>query len=391
MGQSDIHRSPESSPPATNMWLVGTLLLLTGALIYQALSPLLSLRTVSTYVPRAITPRGELGADEESTIEVFRQTSPSVVYISTKGFRPNIFGGGTEEQLSSGTGFVWESSGYIVTNLHVVRDALRRGRNATLDVRFSSDQVLDAEVVGGVFEHDIAVLKVVGQNLNLQPILLGTSADLLVGQRVLAIGNPFGFDQTLSTGVIGGLNRTVGTQQENEYLTGLIQTDAAINPGNSGGPLLDSAGRLIGVNTAIVSPTGSYAGLGFAVPVDAVVDSVTRVLDEASGKQQPELLGATVLERETALAMGIRESVLNQGLIVASVISGSAAADAGLLPGDLITEIDGLGLQDVGQLRDAVQTHKPGDVVQLTIIRRDVDRFVSLKLSVQLRARKAFL
>ncbi|MCA9048760.1 MAG: trypsin-like peptidase domain-containing protein, partial [Planctomycetaceae bacterium] len=328
-------------PHSANLWLVGILLLLSGALTWQILSTAFRPTPAGNYVPRAVTPRGELGADESATIEIFRQTSPSVVFIQTKGFRPTYFGGGIEEELSSGTGFVWDERGYIVTNLHVVREALSRGANATLEVKFPGDIVTDAEVVGGVFENDIAVLKVAADAVPLQPILLGTSADLEVGQKVLAIGNPFGFDQTLSTGVIGGLNRTVGTGQQGEALSGLIQTDAAINPGNSGGPLLDSAGRLIGVNTAIVSPTGAYSGLGFAVPVDAVLDSVPRVVEEASGKQRPELLGASVLNRESALQLGIPQEIIDRGLIVGRVLHNSAAFDAGLMPGDQITAVDG--------------------------------------------------
>jgi S1-C subfamily serine protease len=308
------------------------------------------------------------------------------VFIKTKGFQRNYLGGSTEREISSGSGIVWDESGYIVTNFHVVLDSLRAGKYATLEVQFPDDVVVEAEVIGGVFEHDLAVLKVSPAGLELHPLLVGTSNDLEVGQNALAIGNPFGFSQTLSTGVIGGLNRTVRSAEPGQYLTGLIQTDAAINPGNSGGPLLDSSGRLIGVNTAIISPTGSYAGLGFAVPVDTVVASVNRVLDEASGKQTPDVLGASVLSRESALELGIPEKLVDRGLIVRMVLPNSAAADAGLEAGDQITRIDGVRLADVSELRDAIKSHKPGDVVELTIIRGERD----VKLSVPLRARKLF-
>ncbi|MCA9083416.1 MAG: trypsin-like peptidase domain-containing protein [Planctomycetaceae bacterium] len=381
--------SPNTAPPpSTNTLLVAVLLLLAGALVYQTVAPWLTRSVQPAYEPRPITPRGELGADEQSTVEVFRQASPAVVFIQTKGWQPFLLGGGREEPISSGTGFVWDQSGYIITNMHVIQDALSGGHHASLEVRFTTGEVVDAEIIGGVAENDIAVLKVDAADAALQPIMLGTSGDLEVGQKVLAIGNPFGFDQTLSTGVIGGLNRTVGTPDSGEFLTGLIQTDAAINPGNSGGPLLDSAGRLIGVNTAIISPTGSYAGLGFAVPVDSVVESVSRVLSEASGKRRPALLGVQIIDRDTALAMGISPEIVDAGLFVVRVQGNSAAAEAGLRPWDQIIAIDGEPLKDVAQLRVSVESREPGDVVKLTIIRRTGRRVVEGEVSVELRAEK---
>ncbi len=387
MSDPEYHRRPSSAEPvSTNLLLVGALVVLTSLLAYQTISSGTSGGAARNSEPRIVTPRGELGADEAATTDVFRRASQSVVFIKTKGFQRNYLGGSTEREISSGSGIVWDESGYIVTNFHVVLDSLRAGKYATLEVQFPDDVVVEAEVIGGVFEHDLAVLKVSPAGLELHPILVGTSNDLEVGQNALAIGNPFGFSQTLSTGVIGGLNRTVRSAEPGQYLTGLIQTDAAINPGNSGGPLLDSSGRLIGVNTAIISPTGSYAGLGFAVPVDTVVASVNRVLDEASGKQTPDVLGASVLSRESALELGIPEKLVDRGLIVRMVLPNSAAADAGLEAGDQITRIDGVRLADVSELRDAIKSHKPGDVVELTIIRGERD----VKLSVPLRARKLF-
>ncbi|MEO2013813.1 MAG: trypsin-like peptidase domain-containing protein [Fuerstiella sp.] len=387
MSDPEYHRRPSSAEPvSTNLLLVGALVVLTSLLAYQTISSGTSGGAARNSEPRIVTPRGELGADEAATTDVFRRASQSVVFIKTKGFQRNYLGGSTEREISSGSGIVWDESGYIVTNFHVVLDSLRAGKYATLEVQFPDDVVVEAEVIGGVFEHDLAVLKVSPAGLELHPILVGTSNDLEVGQNALAIGNPFGFSQTLSTGVIGGLNRTVRSAEPGQYLTGLIQTDAAINPGNSGGPLLDSSGRLIGVNTAIISPTGSYAGLGFAVPVDTVVASVNRVFDEASGKQTPDVLGASVLSRESALELGIPEKLVDRGLIVRMVLPNSAAADAGLEAGDQITRIDGVRLADVSELRDAIKSHKPGDVVELTIIRGERD----VKLSVPLRARKLF-
>lgn len=387
MSDPEYHsRPPSAAPVSTNLLLVGALVVLTLLLVYQTVTSGTSGKAPNYYEPRQVTPRGELGAGEAAMTDVFRRASQSVVFVKTKGFQPNYFGGGAERELSSGSGIVWDESGYIVTNFHVVRDSLQAGKYATLEVQFPDDVVVEAEVIGGVFEHDLAVLKISPADLELHPILVGTSNDLEVGQDALAIGNPFGFSQTLSTGVIGGLNRTVSRAEPGQYLTGLIQTDAAINPGNSGGPLLDSIGRLIGVNTAIISPTGSYAGLGFAVPVDTVVASVNRVLDEASGKQTPDKLGAFVVSREVALEHGYPEDWVDRGLVVGIVIPNSAAEDAGLQSWDQITTLDGVRLGKVSELRDALQSRAPGDVAELTIFRG----LHKVTLSVTLRPRKLF-
>ncbi|MDG2129232.1 MAG: trypsin-like peptidase domain-containing protein [Fuerstiella sp.] len=391
MRDPEDHSRPQSTEPvSTNLLLVGALVVLSTLLVYQAVTSRTAAVPSGNYKPRTVTPRGELGADEGADIDVFRRASRSVVSVKTKGVQRNFYGGGTEREIASGSGIVWDASGYIVTNFHVVQRSLQAGTNTTLEVQFPDDIVVEAEVVGGVFEHDLAVLKVVPSDVELHPILVGTSSDLEVGQKALAIGNPFGLSQTLSTGVIGGLNRTVNSADSGQYLTGLIQTDAAINPGNSGGPLLDSSGRLIGVNTAIISPTGSYAGIGFSVPVDTVVVSVNRVLDEASGKQTPDKLGASVFSREGMLAQGYASELLDRGRIVSGVIPNSAAADAGLQRGDLITDINGGRLTSVSQLHDAVQSHEPGDVIELAILRPNRTGVVSITLSVTLRAPKVF-
>ena len=376
---SSHDRLPRFSLRSVNVWLVVMLVALTAVLVSQMFSQ--GPNTPTNVEPRTVAPRGDLAPHEQSTIEVFKQTSPSVVFIRTKGYQVDLLHGAVEQkELSSGTGFVWDKQGHVVTNIHVVINALQQGNNASLEVKLSDDRVLDAKVIGGVFEHDIAVLRVLDDSQSYRPIALGESDGLQVGQTVLAIGNPFGFDQTLSTGVIGGLNRTVATNRSNELLSGLIQTDAAINPGNSGGPLLDSAGRLIGVNTAIVSPTGAYSGLGFAVPVDSVVESVTRVLQQASGEHPPELLGAAVLNREAAIQNGIPENIADRGLIVSQVIQNSAAYDAGLRPLDQIAAVDGKKVSDGPELRSIIESHAPGDVIELTIIRRNQTGTIKVEL-----------
>ncbi len=381
---ADYPPDPKPARPAsssTNSLLVGALMLLTAALVYQTWSNGRAPAPVVTdYVPRDVTPRGMLGADEQATISVFREASPSVVFIRTKGYQRALFGRVIEKELSSGTGFVWDSQGHIVTNLHVVEQTLHHP-GAELQVQFADQSVFDAEVVGGVREFDVAVLRVTAPEHQLRPIALGTSDDLEVGQLVLAIGSPFGFDQTLSTGVIGGLDRSVASESNNEegFLNGLIQTDAAINPGNSGGPLLDSSGRMIGVNTAIVSPTGAYSGLGFAVPINSVIASVDRVLSASTGKSKA-WLGLSVLSPAQAAELGVPEAIIKQGLFIKQIERGGPAAATDLQPtrqsgfriflGDQIAAIDGQPVTSPTELEDVLKKHSPGDQIRVEIFRR---------------------
>jgi S1-C subfamily serine protease len=225
--------------------------------------------------PREITARGELAGDERSTIEIFEKRSPSVVYITTS---QRVINRWTRNVLSvpkgTGSGFFWDDFGHIVTNHHVIEGA------SEAIVNLNDGRSYSAVLVGDSPAHDLAVLKINVPIDRPAPIPLGTSDDLKVGQKVLAIGNPFGLDYTLTSGIVSALDRSLETNGVS--IDHLIQTDAAINPGNSGGPLLDSAGRLIGINTAIYSPSGAYAGIGFAVPVN----TVNRVVPEliARGK-----------------------------------------------------------------------------------------------------------
>ena len=266
--EQDSLSPSERHVPAANGWLVIVLIGLVAVLLFKTGAS--TWRNRHDYTQRTVTPRGDLAADESARVELFEKVSPSVVYVRMKSKRMQQANDDSvaEQVIGSGTGFVWDENGHIVTNLHVVRDALLR-QGAEMEVQLgdsehsTSSQVFTAEFVGAVSKHDIAVLKIAAEPSLLIPITIGSSDDLKVGQTVLAIGNPFGFERTLSTGVIGGLNRSVGSEDGN-ILAGMIQTDAAINPGNSGGPLLDSAGRLIGITTAIVSTSGASAGLGRA-------------------------------------------------------------------------------------------------------------------------------
>ena len=394
---SDHERRPylpsDKHVPAANGWLVTVLIGLVAVLLFKTVTDTWQNR--HDYTQRTVTPRGELAADEATRVELFEKVSPSVVYVrlKAKGAETPNNGGIPEQEIGSGTGFVWDENGHIITNLHVVRDALLR-QGAEMEVQLgessgsTAPQVFTAEFVGAVFKHDIAVLKIAAEPSLLVPITLGSSEDLKVGQTVLAIGNPFGFARTLSTGVIGGLNRSVGSDDGN-ILAGMIQTDAAINPGNSGGPLLDSAGRLIGVTTAIVSTSGASAGLGFAVPVNDVHKSVELVMHEAINNQTPSM-GIAILDSETARDNGIPEQLLVGGLVVLYVYPNTPAEAVGLqgcskqgrqfFLGDQITAINGEKIRTFDDLTRLMETFKAGQAIQLNVVRGNRQTTVELIL-----------
>lgn len=327
------------------------------------------LRLLLTAEPRAVAARGELAADEQTTIEIFRATSPSVVYITTT--RPvldlttrNL----REVPRGTGSGLIWDEVGHVVTNYHVVEGM----RSAY--VRLADDRSYEAAIVGVSPAHDLAVLRIQVPIRRPAPVTLGASKDLQVGQKVFAIGNPFGFDHTLTTGVISALDRTLRTE-EGIAIQHLIQTDAAINPGNSGGPLIDSAGRLIGINTAIYSPSGAFAGIGFAVPVDTVNRVVPQLI--AAGRYVRPTLGIRAND-EISAAVGTELGV--EGVLVLAIDPGSAAERAGLrasrlsgdrqlVPGDFIQALDGVPIRSMGELADALERHRPGDQVEISLHR----------------------
>jgi S1-C subfamily serine protease len=330
--------------------------------------------------PRAIMPRGELTADERSTIELFEKAKNSVAYISTleKVLDPwsrNIF----SVPRGTGSGFIWDEKGHVVTNYHVIQQA------AEAQVRLADGRDFKAKLVGASPAHDLAVLKI-GVDLKAPPpVPIGTSHDLSVGQKVLAIGNPFGLDLTLTTGIVSALDRSL-TEENGVFIEHLIQTDAAINPGNSGGPLLDSSGRLIGINTAIYSTSGSSSGIGFAVPVDTINRVVPQLI--AQGKYIRPVLGIQVdegLNKAAARQFGI------DGVLVLKVNPGSPADAAGLkgatinpdgsfVPGDIIKAVDGKPVDGVGKLFGILDEHQVGDSVTLRLLRKGESVDVPLKL-----------
>ncbi|HJV60975.1 MAG TPA: trypsin-like peptidase domain-containing protein, partial [Albitalea sp.] len=235
--------------------------------------------------PRSAAVRGPLSGEELNNISVFKSASPSVVNITALGLERELFSMNVQQvPRGTGTGFVWDDRGHIVTNFHVIQEA------SAARVTLSDQSSYKAQLVGVFPDRDIAVLKIDAPRDKLPPIAIGTSRDLQVGQRVYAIGNPFGLDQTLTTGIVSALNREIESVTR-RTIRGAIQTDAAINPGNSGGPLLDSAGRLIGVNTAIFSPSGASAGIGFAIPVDEVNRIVPRIIRD--GRMVRPAIGIT--------------------------------------------------------------------------------------------------
>jgi S1-C subfamily serine protease len=319
--------------------------------------------------PRVVEARGDLAADEQATIAIFERVSPSVVYITTSGQVLDLLTRNVMEvPRGTGTGFIWDDRGHLITNYHVIEDA------QAAYVRLANQRSYEASLVGVSPEHDIAVLRI-GNRGGAAPVPIGTSADLRVGQKVLAIGNPFGLDYTLTTGVISALNRTINSE-EGRAIENLIQTDAAINPGNSGGPLIDSAGRVIGVNTAILSATGHSAGIGFAVPVDTINRVVPRLI--AYGRYVRPTLG---ILSDDDLSARLLEGTGVRGVLVLQVQPGSAAARAGLegavmtadgdwVGGDVILAVDGVAVDSVSGLLDVLDRHAVGDVVRLRVYRR---------------------
>lgn len=266
-------RYPPLYPWASYLWPLLLLLAVGGVLVWRFAPQLSSRWAESNAVPRPVAQRGELFDDEKRTIDIFKRSSPSAVHITTTG-RPSSRNPG-QIPRGTGSGFVWDREGRIVTNYHVIQGA------ASAQVTLADGSDWKAQLVGSFPDRDLAVLVIDAPRDRLHPIPIGTSHDLLVGQKVFAIGNPFGLDQTLTTGTISALNREIESPS-GQTIGGVIQTDAAINPGNSGGPLLDSAGRLVGVNTAIQSPSGASAGIGFAIPVDEVNRVVPQLI---SGKK----------------------------------------------------------------------------------------------------------
>jgi S1-C subfamily serine protease len=360
-------------------WLTGAVILI---LIFIQFLPWLesSLARMGAE-PRAVVPRGELAADERNSIEVFQVASPSVVYITTQ---QRVMDFWTRDVFSvprgTGSGLIWDDRGHVVTNNHVIQGA------SQATIRLNDGRSFSATLVGRSPRHDLAVMRINVAVSRPPALALGTSEDLLVGQKVFAIGNPFGLDYTLTTGVISALDRTITAGPEGQSIGGLIQTDAAINPGNSGGPLLDSSARLVGINTAIYSPSGAYAGIGFAVPVDVVNEVVPQLISK--GRYIRPTMGIQV---DPAINQALMERLQMDGVMILRVEPNSPAAQAGLraatarpdgtlIPGDVIVAIDDEEMKTVQELISKLETYNVGDVVELTVWRDGETRQVEVEL-----------
>jgi len=325
-----------------------------------------------TAAPRSVSPRGALTSEEQAVISLFEQSSASVAYITTEMVQRGVFGG-AEVSQGAGSGFVWDATGHVVTNFHVVKGARR------VFVQLDAGKPIEAEVVGGAPEYDLAVLRLASVPRSLRPVPLGTSRDLRIGQTVYAIGNPFGLQRTLTKGLVSALDRELPTANFRE-VAGVIQTDAAINPGNSGGPLLDSAGRLIGVNSAIRSTSGSSSGIGFAIPVDLV----NRVVPSLINRGQAPLpgIGVTPISPDQVARAGI------SGVVLGAVGRGTPAASAGLQPynpqtgdlGDIIVAVNGRAVPTLSGFVSELERAGIGATVELTVRRSDKERRVRVKV-----------
>ncbi|MEM8834357.1 MAG: trypsin-like peptidase domain-containing protein [Planctomycetota bacterium] len=386
-----------------------------AAFVIQNSPDLLSAPASAQAGPRDITPRGPLTSDEQSAITLFENAAPSVVYITTKRleqrFSRRMMNPVTlERELGEGSGFVWDDDGHIITNFHVIVPALVRDRagrvaarvadGSSIDVLFGDGTAWSAELVGVAPTRDIAVLKIDADREYLQPIPLGEAEDLRVGQAVYALGNPFGLDQTLTKGIVSALGRTIESIAGTTIFD-VIQTDTAINPGNSGGPLLDSAGRLIGVNTAIRtvpvdgSGRGGSIGIGFAVPVDTVNHVVPQII--RFGRVTFPTLGIIPLPDDARRRLSVR------GVAVLENSEGGGAASAGIRAGvrdegsrsrrpvffDIVVAVDGKPIDSLRELQAVLADYVEGDTVTVTLEddatdeRRDVE--LTLGSAIELR------
>ncbi len=356
-----IYQREEYRPTHTINILPYVLIVLLGAVLVWRLWP-----TGSPPEPRTVTPRGDLTDEEKSNIALFKESLPSVVHINTsvlkrQGYNFNV----TKIPKGTGSGFVWDHLGHIVTNNHVIE-----GANVAVVV-MSDQSSWSASLVGNDPGNDVAVLHIDAAASQLRPVPIGESNNLQIGQRVYAIGNPFGLNGSLTTGIVSGLGRELEAKN-GEVLSGLIQTDAAINPGNSGGPLLDSAGRLIGMNAAILSPSGAFAGVGFAIPVDKVKLVVESILSKKSVSWSKT--GIKEAPDQWAKAKGVN------GVWVMSVAPGSPAHKAGLQSttndkedgcclGDVIVAVNGNPVHSVKELYFVLRNLPEQNSFTLTVLR----------------------
>ncbi len=351
-------------------------LLLLSRIMFQSI-PMVEAKTAND-----LSQRHDLTLEEKGTISLFKHNNPAVVYISTIKHVINPYTLDIRAIPSgTGTGFIWDKKGHIITNYHVVRES------RTARVRLANQKTYTAKVIGKSKRHDIAVLKLDNIKQLSNSIQPGTSKNLMVGQKVYAIGNPFGLDHTLTTGIISALGRTIS--DSNIDMDDLIQTDAAINPGNSGGPLLDSAGRLIGMNVAIYSPSGASAGIGFAIPVEKINRVVPNLI--RNGRFIQPIVGINATDKGNKF---IHEKLGIKGVLVLGVTAHSPAEKAGMIGsqfingdmilGDVIQAIDGQKVEDMNDFLKIIEKHKLNDNIVISILRNGRERInLPIKLFMQ--------
>jgi len=329
-------------------------------------------RDTARVEPRAVTPRSALPPAEQALVGLFESSAPSVAYITTEILQPTGFFTAAVA-TGAGSGFVWDADGHVVTNNHVVEGA------RSVFVQLDAGEPVEAHIVGTAPDYDLAVVRLTRPPRNLRPIPLGSSRELRIGQSVYAIGNPFGLQRTLTQGIVSALGRELPTTDFRE-VGGVIQTDAAINPGNSGGPLLDSAGRLIGVNTAIRSESGSSAGIGFAIPVDLVNRVVPSLISR--GRAPLPGIGINPVRPDLVERAGIA------GVVIAEVRRATPAAIAGLKPlnrqtgnlGDIIVAVNGKRVETLSSFVAELDQAGIGSTVDLTVVRDEVQRHVKVQV-----------
>jgi S1-C subfamily serine protease len=362
----------QRQPQRSSLGLVAAYVLLLGAIVFVVwwLWPTRDTGIDPDVQPRAETPRGDFRSEEKANIELVKKASPSVVHITSLAVRRDYFSMGQVQQ-GTGSGIVWDDKGHVVTNYHVVKGA------QSAQVTLADNSNWPAKRAFYDADKDLAVLVINAPKSQLKPIPVGRSSNLQPGQFVFAIGNPFGLDNTVTRGIVSALGRQIesGTGRT---IKGMIQTDAAINPGNSGGALLDSAGRLIGVNSAIFSPSGTSAGIGFAIPVDEVNRVVTQLIRH--GKVIRPSLGIEEVPDQTA-RKSFRELGISGGVVILNVTPGGPAAKADLRPtridndegkiivGDVVVAIDKQEVKNVDQMYAILEHHNPGDEVSVTVLR----------------------
>ncbi|MDD8014942.1 MAG: trypsin-like peptidase domain-containing protein [Acidobacteriota bacterium] len=344
-----------------------------------AVISILSLCAAGALIPPGLSGQalGQLSEDERNTVDIIKRTKNSVVFITNiQLVRDFFFSSEQEVPRGSGSGFVWDEQGRIVTNYHVIEDG------DIFNVTLPNQKERKARLVGKEPNKDIAVLQIEGERAGLFPVRAGSSKDLQVGQKVIAIGNPFGLDHTVTTGIVSAVGRSI-LGAGGVTIRDMIQTDASINPGNSGGPLLNSAGELIGMNTMIISPSGASSGIGFAVPVDIIKKIVPEII--RFGKVIRPGIGATLLGDQYARRLDVK------GAILLEVPRDSAAYETGLRGfgrdragrlyiRDIITALDGIRIASYDDFYNALDNYKIGDTVTLTVQREGRTRKVRIQL-----------